>query len=248
MMYEAFAAVYDALMDDVDYAGWAAYYLALAERSGVLPRRAADCACGTGSLTLALAARGLSMTGLDISLDMLRIAGEKARRHGVSVPFVRKDMRHLLLHRPMDAVFCACDGVNYLTRPEDVQAFFDAAFRALRPGGGLFFDVSTPYKLEHVLGDRCLGCDDEAISYLWQNHYDPRHALLQMDLTFFVRTQDGRYDRFAETHVQRAHTQEALAAQLLRAGFLNPVFYGDRTFQAPGAREERMHVAAVRPE
>lgn len=58
MMYEAFAAVYDALMDDVDYAGWAAYYLALAERSGVLPRRAADCACGTGSLTLALAAAG----------------------------------------------------------------------------------------------------------------------------------------------------------------------------------------------
>mgnify|MGYP000807456434 CR=1 FL=1 len=53
---------------------------------------------------------------------------------------------------------------------------------------------------------------------------------------------------FGEYRRHCAHTQEALAAQLLRAGFLNPVFYGDRTFQAPGAREERMHVAAVRPE
>lgn len=141
MMYEGFAAVYDTLMADVDYPRWAAHYLRLAREIGVSCRRAADCACGTGNLTLALAAQGVTMTGLDISMEMLRVAGEKARGQGVSVPFVRQDMRKLLLHRPMDAVFCACDGVNYLTTPEDARAFFAAAYRALRPGGGLFFSI-----------------------------------------------------------------------------------------------------------
>ncbi|MDR0928308.1 MAG: methyltransferase domain-containing protein [Oscillospiraceae bacterium] len=247
MMYQSFARVYDALMADVDYPRWAEYYLTLAQRAGVHCLRAADCACGTGNLTLALSRLGLSMTGLDLSVEMLRCAGEKARHLGIPVPFVRQDIRNLLLHRPMDALFCACDGVNYLTRPEDVQAFFAAAYRALRPGGGLFFDVSSPYKLETLLGNNCLGDDNPAASYIWQNHFDPAVRLLQMDLTFFVREADGRYSRFEETHWQRAHTAAELTEWLKAAGFESIALYGDRTFTPPDARTARLHLAAVRP-
>lgn len=248
MMYEGFAAVYDGLMSDVDYVGWADFYLSLAERSGVEMRRAADCACGTGSLTLELAAQGLQMTGLDLSMEMLAVAGQKARARGMQVPFVRQDMRKLLLHRPMDAIFCACDGVNYLVRLPDVQAFFAAAYESLRPGGGLFFDVSTQHKLAHRLGNNCLGNDDEAVSYIWQNHYDNKSRTLQMDLTFFVREADGRYSRFGETHFQRAHTADELTDLLRVCGFTNIAVCGDRTFSPPQENEERMHIAAMRPD
>lgn len=248
MMYEGFAAVYDGLMAGVDYEAWADYYIELARRHGVPVRRGADCACGTGNLTLPLAARGLVMTGLDASMDMLRVAGQKARAQGLQIPFVRQDMRRLLLHRPMDAMFCACDGVNYLTHAADVQAFFRAAYQALRPGGGLFFDVSTEDKLAHRLGDNCLGEDGEAVSYLWQNHYDPKTRTLQMDLTFFLRREDGLYTRFIETHFQRAHQAQELAAWLQEAGFRDVSVYGNRTLRAPQAGAERIHLAAIRPE
>lgn len=245
-MYEGFASVYDALMRDVDYAHWAAFYLRLAQRSGVVCRRAADCACGTGSLTLALAALGVQMTGLDISVDMLRIAGEKARGRGVQIPFIRQDMRKLLLHRPMDAVFCACDGVNYLVKPDDVRAFFSAAYRAIRPGGGLFFDVSTREKLRDTLGDNCLGNDGEAVSYIWQNHYNGKAHMLQMDLTFFVREADGRYGRFSETHFQRGHSLDELTDWLDEAGFSRIYACGDKVFAPPDERDARVHFAALR--
>jgi len=246
MMYEGFAAVYDALMADVDYGQWADYYLRLAGSRGVFPARAADCACGTGSLTLALQKRGVTMTGLDISVDMLRAAGEKARGQGMQLPFIRQDMRKLLLHRPMDAVFCACDGVNYLTQPGDVRAFFAAALQALRPGGGLFFDISSPYKLRRRLGDTCLGGDSEAVSYIWQNHFDARAATLQMDLTFFLRGADGRYTRFVETHFQRAHEASEICSWLLDAGFHSADAWGDRTIAPPAETEERIHFSAIR--
>lgn len=248
MMYEGFAAIYDALMADVDYREWAGYYLCLAQRHGVDVRRAADCACGTGSLTLALAARGVQMTGLDLSMDMLREAGVKARAQGLMLPFVRQDMRALRLHRPMDALFCACDGVNYLVRPADVQAFFAAAFAALRPGGGLFFDVSSEYKLSTTLGNTCLAEDGERIAYLWQNHYDTASRTIQMDMTFFVRAEDGRYTRFGETHFQRAHTQQELVQWLRDAGFAQVSVYGDKTLAAPAPDEARIHFAAIRPQ
>lgn len=248
MMYEDFATVYDALMADVDYERWASYYLALSQRSGVVPKRAAECACGTGSLTLALAARGVVMTGLDRSADMLRVAGDKARGKGKMLPFIQQDMRKLQLHRQMDAIFCGCDGVNYLLNAQDVQAFFTSAYQAIRPGGGLFFDVSTEHKLAHTLGNSCLCDDGEAVSYIWQNHYDRAMRTVQMDLAFFVRDEDGRYARFDETHLQRAHTVEELTKWLQDAGFTGIVVYGDQHFDAPRADTERIHVAAIRPD
>ncbi|MDL2317542.1 class I SAM-dependent methyltransferase [Eubacteriales bacterium OttesenSCG-928-A19] len=247
MMYEEFATVYDVLMADVDYPGWASFYAEIAREKAVIIKQAVDCACGTGSLSLAMAVSGIAVTGIDNAPRMLEIAAEKARARGLRVPFIRQDIRKLRLHRPVDAVFCACDGVNYLTHPQGVQAFFQAAYQALRPGGGLFFDISTEYKLEHRLGGNCLGEDGEAVSYLWQNHYDRGARQLQMDLTFFVRERDGRYARFTETHSQRAHTAEELVEWLSGAGFRDVSIYGDRELAPPHAFAERIHIAALRP-
>ena len=67
MMYEAFAAVYDRLMDDFDYPKWADYYLRLLARNGKTPGTICECACGTGSMTVEFAARGLRVTASDLS-------------------------------------------------------------------------------------------------------------------------------------------------------------------------------------
>jgi len=245
-MYQEFAQVYDALMDDVNYPAWAAHYLALIKAHGVEAAALVECACGTGSLTVELAARGVTVTGLDRSADMLRVAADKARNRGFAIPFVRQDMRALALHRPVDAVLATCDGVNYLCTPTDVRGFFAAAYAALKPGGGLFFDVSTPHKLAHILGDAFFGGNRRQVSYLWQNRYDAANALLEMELTGFVREANGLYRRFDEVHVQRAHAMEELELWLGEAGFGSVRVYGERTFMPPEAEDQRWHVAAVK--
>ena len=70
-MYEAFAEVYDELMNDIDYEGWADYYVRLLSIYGIRSGKICECACGTGGLTIPLAARGFSMTGVDLSQEML---------------------------------------------------------------------------------------------------------------------------------------------------------------------------------
>ncbi|MCL2544335.1 MAG: methyltransferase domain-containing protein [Clostridia bacterium] len=245
-MYQEFAQVYDALMAEVDYPAWAAHYLALMRRHGVAPGALAECACGTGSLTVEFAAWGAAVTGVDISADMLRVAADKARARGVAIPFVQQDMRALALHRPVDAVLATCDGVNYLCTPQGVRAFFAAAHAAIKPGGGLFFDVSTPHKLKRVLGGAFLGGNESGVSYLWQNRYDPARALLEMELTGFVREADGRYRRFDELHLQRAHSAEELERWLAEAGFARARIYGERTCEPPRPPDQRWHVAAMK--
>lgn len=247
MMYGGFAGVYDLLMADVDYDAWTAQYLSIAAETGVDVRRAADCACGTGALTMRLAERGISVTGLDISEDMLRAAGENARKRGLNIPFVRQDMKTLSLHRRVDAVFCACDGVNYLIKPEDCAQFFRAAFDALRAGGGLFFDVSSAWKLRTALGDRLLGGDGEQAAYLWQNHFDEKKRVVQMDLSVFIKQENGLYARCDETHFQRAYETDELLAMLSEAGFAGVRAFAAKGLGAPDARAQRVFFAARKP-
>jgi 2-polyprenyl-3-methyl-5-hydroxy-6-metoxy-1,4-benzoquinol methylase len=205
-----------------------------------------ECACGTGSLTIPLAAKGYQMTGVDLSADMLFEASQKARKAGAMIPFVKQDMRILHLHRQMDAVLATCDGVNYLLTDEDVCAFFRAAWEAMRPGGVLIFDVSTPWKLENVLGNEMIVEDREDVTYMWQNSFNPKKGICEMALCFFLKEKDGRYRRIDEEQKQRAHTREGLTALLTSCGFTDVHVYGNSRMESPRDKEQRWHFTARR--
>ncbi|MDL2206541.1 class I SAM-dependent methyltransferase, partial [Eubacteriales bacterium OttesenSCG-928-N13] len=239
-MYAEFAEVYDRLMGDFQYPKWAEYYLALLERVDCRPDALCDCACGTGSMSLEFAGRGIVVTGVDASEEMLRQAQHKARARGMMLPFVRQDMRELSLHRPVDAIVCACDGVNYLLDDEDLSRFFGAAWRNLKPGGVLAFDVSSAEKLRAQAQARFFGEDLPDLTYLWHNQYDEVRQTVQMDLCFFLRQKDGLYVRFDEQQTQRVHEMDSLIDALHRAGFEDVRCYGDRTFEPPQKGEVRL--------
>lgn len=214
-MYGKFAGLYDPLMKDVDYDRWAGYIASFLPEGSL---RIADCACGTGEMTLRLAKLGHTLTGVDISDDMLRVASEKARKAALKIPFICQDMAKLTLHRPQDAIVCACDGVNYLDSIEDAAEFFAAAYNALKPKGMLLFDISSKYKLERVLDCNTFAEDDGERAYIWKNCYDPESRLISMELSFYEK-QGDMYRRFEEKHIQRAHGEDELISAMERAGF-----------------------------
>ena len=246
-MYAAFASVYDRLMSDVDYKAWAAFYHALMERYGLDRGKVCECACGTGSLTIPLAAMGYQMTGVDLSPDMLFEASQKARKAGAMIPFVKQDMRLLRLHRQMDAVLCTNDGLNYLKDGEEMLQFFRSAYDTLRDGGVLALDVSTPYKLQHVLGNHFIGDETEDIAYLWQNRYHPQQKYVELNLAIFVRQQDETYTRIGEYQRQYVHEAAEIFDLLKTVGFERIGLFGDKRMEAPRDKENRWFITARKP-
>lgn len=215
--YRAFAHSYDRMMHDVDYGAWTAYLTGFFEEHHV--KSVIDCACGTGTITIALAKSGYSVIGTDISEDMLMEARTNALKNGLRfLPFVCQDMTALETHHPADAVISTCDGVNYLTKTEEAAAFFQRAGKVLKPGGLLLFDISSMYKLEKILGNETFTETADDYVYIWSNAFDPVARLSEMDLTFFVR--EGEYwRRHAEQHLQRAYSEEELRILLTQNGF-----------------------------
>lgn len=242
-IYQGFADMYDALMKDVDYDAWADYLLRFMKPGDTI----ADCACGTGQLSIRFAKAGHNVTGIDISERMLFVAQQKARKAGLRIPFVQQDMQKLALHKPVDVVNAACDGVNYLASDEEAQAFFHSAFAALKPGGLLMFDVSSRYKLEAILGNNTYGLDDGDMAYLWLNAYDDESHLIRMDLTLFQK-QGELYKKHVETHIQRAYEQNELTNMMQSAGFYDINVYGEFSTEQPSPECERLQYIARRPE
>ena len=179
-------------------------------------------------------------------LEMLRIAAGNARAERVNVPFVCQDMRRLALHRPADAVLAVCDGVNYLTL-KGAESFFANAYAALREGGMLLFDISSRYKLSTILGNNTFAEDESAAAYIWKNAYDEQTKQIQMELTLFEKQADGRYVRFNESQIQRAHSQREMEGALKRAGFERIEAFDAFTFDAPNEKSERIQFRAIKP-
>ncbi|MFZ5974322.1 MAG: class I SAM-dependent DNA methyltransferase [Bacillota bacterium] len=242
--YEAFAACYDALMSDVDYEAWAAYIIGLIRENGAPDNTLLDAACGTGSLTVLLSKAGFAVTGADASPAMLGRAAEKARMQGQPIGFICQDLRELSLHKPVSVVNCSLDGVNYLTTTQDANKFFACAARALKQGGLLLFDVSTPYKFENVIGENTFADETEGAAYIWFNAYEAETGICTMQLTLFIKEADACYRRYEEEHVQRAHTLEELEQGLQKSGLKTLGAYAFLRTDPAGKNDERWQIIA----
>jgi demethylmenaquinone methyltransferase/2-methoxy-6-polyprenyl-1,4-benzoquinol methylase len=115
----------------------------LTELSGAAAgMRVLDLACGTGDIAFAVAARGATVTGLDVTHRMVQLARARGLRAGVTARFVTGDMMALPFR---DAEFdVVTTGYGIRNVPEIAPAI-DEIRRVLKPGGLLLsLDFNRP--------------------------------------------------------------------------------------------------------
>jgi SAM-dependent methyltransferase len=103
-----------------------------------------ELACGSGQLTVPVAANGLPTMGLDQSSQMLAAARRRAAASGTQVQLVESDMRDFDLGQRFSLIFIARNSLLHLSEPYEFAAFFSAVRRHLEPDGILAFDVFSP--------------------------------------------------------------------------------------------------------
>lgn len=132
----------------------------------LVPRglRVADVGCGTGLLTLGLAAVAGRVEAIDSSVRMVRLAREKVRRASLSNVTVRRAVAEKLPFEAasLDAVF-AFHLLRHLSRPADAVAEFG---RVVRPGGRVVLVELEPHghrALREATGSTHLGLPRETV-------------------------------------------------------------------------------------
>ena len=237
-MYNRFAYLYDNLINDVDYKKWADYYFNIFQRYGLTnPKLGLDLGCGTGSLTAELASRGIEMTGVDLSEDMLMVAREKSA--GMDILYLNQDMCSFELYGTVDFIVSSLDCMNYITDKRDLLKVMKLANNYLNPGGLFIFDINTRHKLENIIGNNTFILENDDVFCSWQNEYDRKRKICDFYLTFFMKN-GWEYTRFDEEHSERAYEIEEIKALIENSGMRLLKVYHDLSFQNPAKNSERV--------
>lgn len=101
---------------------------------------ALEFAVGTGRIALPLRARGVDVTGIELSMAMI----ERLREKDADIPVVQGDMTATRIDREFSLVYLVFNTIgNLLTQEEQVECFRNAA-RHLRPGGAFVVELWVP--------------------------------------------------------------------------------------------------------
>ncbi len=113
---------------------------ALGEVAG---RDVLELGCGAAQWSLALAADGAAVVGLDLSERQLAHARRRSVSAGVALPLVQAGAERLpFAGSSFDLVFCDHGGMSFA----DPRRSVPEVARVLRPGGRLVFCMSTPLR------------------------------------------------------------------------------------------------------
>lgn len=234
--YNGLAAIYDQLMQGIDYGDWAAYIVQLVDCHGGVPEKTAlDVACGTGNTTLALAGEGYSVIGLDLSAEMLELAG--AKTEDAQVSYVQADMRQFSLPSPVGLVVSFQDGINYLLSQDDFRQAAASVYRALLPGGLFIFDINRVEKLKGIKEDLAwVDCND--FTLIWETRFVAQD-IWEICVTGFSAAGNGLYHKFSEVHKERIIPEHEVVDVLRQAGFTLAGSYAAFTMQPPEGHNTR---------
>ncbi len=242
--YKSFASVYDEFMDNIPYEEWGVYVHNLLEKNNVSKGNIVELGCGTGSMTQILDSYGYNMIGIDISKDMLEIANNKKKDAGKNITYLYQSMADFELENKVDACVCVCDSSNYLIENGELMACFRSVYNNLKDNGILIMDFKTEYFYKKILGECTIAENREDASFIWENFYYNEDKINEYILTLFIKDANGKFDKYEETHYQRAYSIKEIKENLKVSGLKLINIYEAFTNKKPNRHSQRVYLIA----
>lgn len=183
-----------------------------------------EIACGSGLVTLPVAAQGLDVTGVDLARPMLEHARKKAEAQNLSIRWVEADARSFDLGRQYQFIFITGNAFQAFLRREDQEELLDSVKRHLLPDGVFAFETRNPSghdlrnQPEEEFEYSYQSVEGHQVSVSYTQLYDPVTQIMYW--TSYRRWGNGERAHTKETHIacRFTHPQE-LEALLHYNGF-----------------------------
>ncbi len=106
-------------------------------------RKALDIGCGTGSFTIALARKGITATGMDLSASMLAEARKNSLAYETDIDLVYSGMTEMSANitDKFDLIICMGNTLPHLLNKDDLFTMLSSCRELLNPGGHLVFGL-----------------------------------------------------------------------------------------------------------
>ena len=201
---------------------------------------AMEFAIGTGRVAVPLATRGVPVTGIELSADMLAVLRSKPEANDIRA--VEGDMAVMFVEGGFFLVYLVFNTIMNLTSQDEQVACFENAARHLRPGGRFVIETIVPglrqlppgnLGVPFALTEDYIGIDD---------FIDRTHKQISRS-RHFNRLPDGSFSEFTAPFRYVWPAELDLMARIAGMSLEHRWAWWDRS---PFAGESRSHVSVWR--
>lgn len=191
-----------------------------------------EVACGTGLVTLVLAAQGIEVTRLDIMPTMLAEADHKAKQLGLDVRWLEGDARKFALPEKFGLIYMTGNAFQAFLNNDDQQALLQRIRSHLAEGGLWAFETRNPNWSDLTTDLN----ETEWMTYTNKEGYKVRitevrqydHVAQVLDYTLWRRWQEPTGEKVRTTRIAIRYTfPQELTALLENTGFQIIEQYGN---------------------
>jgi SAM-dependent methyltransferase len=223
---------------------WMVRRLALPTDAAIL-----DLGCGPGLYTLRLSRLGYTVTGVDFSPNSIQYARQQAQIEGLPITYFDQDYRALDYPPTFEAVILIYYDLGVFG-PADRDHVLANAARAIKPGGYLVFDLTTPHQRAGA-----------SLAPTWTveaNGFWRPGSHLTLSQTYHYPAEQIYLDQYiiveasGEAAIYRVweqnYTPETIRGPLEKAGLVMESVYADLTGAPYSADAPGMGIIARKPE
>lgn len=224
--YTGIAEAYDYILRHVDYDQWYKYITGIMNKYTSNPQTILELGCGTGKFGAKFSAANYKIFGIDISLNMLRVARTRAFR---SFRIICADMRNFSFKGNFDFIFSVHDTMNYQLSTDGLREILRCVKNVMHEKSIFLFDITTEHNINSFFNNKTSFYKTRGMNIEWSNRYIPEKKYIIS--TFKTRYDDGR--EFREEHTQRIYSRNEIETILQEEGFEILDIYSDYTYNPP---------------
>lgn len=211
------AEFYDLLYKDKDYEREVDFIEQVFSHYGK-PKNVLEVGCGTGNYAQILHRKGYSVTGLDISENMIKLAKGKC-----DCVFQVGDIRSISISGKFDSCVSMFAVMGYMVENSDVLKALCNVRAHLKPGGLFVFDVWNGLAVMRTLPEikvKEVENNDKKILRIAYPKLQVFNHVCIVDYKFFVLDKNNRtFEELSESHPIRFYFPQEMRFFLETAGF-----------------------------
>ncbi len=210
--------------------------LNLRERGQIL-----DLCCGIGRHSLELARRGLAVTAVDRTEAYLERARSSAAREGLTIEFVKSDMREFVRANSFDGAINLFTSFGYFDDPADDLKVARHVCESLRPGARFVIDVNGKEVIAAKFRERDWSRRDDGTIVMEERRVLEGWSKIE---SRWIRLRET--ERRESTVLVRLYSGVEIAAMLKQAGFREVATFGSLAGTPYDNRAERLVAVATK--
>ncbi len=188
-----------------------------------------DVGCGNGRFLLPLVRRGYTVTGIDISKDMLEECNRRLQKQKLKADLICQDLETADFDSEYDAVICMDSVICYQLETEKIIDALKRFRRALCPQGILILENWNMLAQWRLFGEtHSYEYTSKKRKIQWQERdwYDTFASIYHIEVKGTV-FEKGKHHKFQYEEVLRAMTAGEILMYLKEAGFTQQGSYPD---------------------